>query len=112
VRTFEIDEALATLAVELLEPWPNARAIHADAHDLAWHGAKKVSVAFAVDAIPQAWIDALADGGVLVAPVAGQNGQVLTRVEKSREQVRTDALGRVLYVRDRSPMVVSAPAAE
>ncbi len=112
VRTFEIDEALATLAGELLEPWPNARAIHGDAHALGWRGAKKVSVAFAVEAIPPAWIDALAVGGSLVAPVVGPTGQVLTRIDKSATDVHTHALERVLYVRDRSPAVVSAGAAE
>lgn len=111
VQSFEIDRGLSYLAIELLEPWSNATMIHGDAHDLTWRGAKKVSVAFAVDAIPPAWIEALADGGVLVAPVRGPHGQTLTKIEKASE-IRTTHVGRVLYVRDRSPAVVSAGAAE
>ena len=119
VRSYEIDEALATLGRELLEPWPRAQMIHGDAHSLdwtAWTGATaatKVSVAFALDAIPTAWIDALPPGSVLVAPVRGPHGQVLTKVEKNATGVvRTETVGRVLYVRDRSPLVVTAGAAE
>jgi protein-L-isoaspartate(D-aspartate) O-methyltransferase len=111
VVSYEIDEALATLAEELLLPYPNAQMVHGDAHALAWRGANKVSVAFAVNGIPQAWIDALAPGGVLVAPVIGPHGQVLTRVEKA-DEIRTTSLSRVMYVRDRSPAVVTAGAAE
>lgn len=112
VRTFEIDEALASLAHELLLPYPNATATHGDAHDVErWRGARKVSVAFAIERIPPAWIDALAPGGALVAPVIGPHGQTLTRVDKSLSGTVTErALTRVLYVRDRSAVALSGAA--
>ncbi len=112
VRTFEIDETLATLARELLLPYPHATVIHGDAHDVEqWRGARKVSVAFAIDRVPPAWLDALAPGGALVVPVIGPHGQTLTRVEKSMSGVVTErALTRVLYVRDRSAVALSGAA--
>lgn len=112
VRTYEIDPELAALATELLAPWPNTTAYQADAHSLDWRGATKVSVAFAVHEIPAAWLDALGSDGTLVAPVLGATGQVLTKVVKRDGKITSHALGRVLYVRDRSPAVVSAGAAE
>lgn len=118
VRTFEIDGELAALGVELLGPWPCAAMIHQDAHLVTWKNASKVSVAFAVTEIPSAWTDALAPGGVLVAPVSGPHGQELTKVTKSATgTIHTSTVGRVLYVRDRSPVsrepvVVTAGAAE
>lgn len=105
VDSFEIDSTLASLGRELLEPWPQATMHAADAHDVdAWRGARKVSVAFAVDSIPPAWIEALAPSGVLVAPVSSATNQTLTLVRKSLTgAVSTTPLTPVRYVRDRSP---------
>jgi len=104
VDSFEIDPVLASLAEEHLAAWPQANMHAADAHDVeAWRGARKVSVAFAVSSIPLAWIDALAPGGLLVAPVVGPQHQTLTLVHKSKSgAVSTNALSPVRYVRDRS----------
>jgi protein-L-isoaspartate(D-aspartate) O-methyltransferase len=112
VRTLEIDETLASLARELLAPYANVTALAADAHDVEqWRGARKVSVAFAVEHIPREWLDALAPGGALVAPVGGPQGQTLIRVDKSEHGVVSErALSRVLYVRDRSQVALSGAA--
>jgi protein-L-isoaspartate(D-aspartate) O-methyltransferase len=112
VRTLEIDPTLAALAHELLAPYANVTALAADAHDVEqWRGARKVSVAFAIDHIPAEWLDALAPGGTLVAPVGGPQGQTLTRVDKSEHGVVSKrALSRVLYVRDRSQVALSGAA--
>ena len=80
------------------------RVICADAHDVErWRGAKKVSVAFAIDRMPAEWIDALAPGGKIVAPVGSP--QTLTCFEKLADgTVRESAVGTVRYVRDRRSM--------
>ena len=51
------------------------------------------------DAIPQAWLDQLASGGRLVAPLArpGQ-GQALVLIEKSAEGLRQSTLDPVVFV--------------
>ncbi|CAN5590727.1 hypothetical protein BH09MYX1_BH09MYX1_38450 [soil metagenome] len=78
---------------------------HADAHAVdLWRGARKVSVAFSIVAIPRTWLDALAFGGALVAPV-GERGktQRLTRFDKDEAGVVTSTvLHKVIYVPDRS----------
>ncbi len=95
VTTIEIDEALARRATEALAEHGNVRVIHGDAHDLArWRGASKVMVGFDVGELPGAWIDALAPGGRLVAPVGGE---LVVADAKGRR-----SLGPVRYVRDRS----------
>jgi protein-L-isoaspartate(D-aspartate) O-methyltransferase len=75
----------------------------ADAHDVdLWRGASKVSVTFAVDEIPQAWLDALAIGGKLVAPVG--DPQTLTLFSKREDaSVEVRPIARVRYVGDRAP---------
>jgi protein-L-isoaspartate(D-aspartate) O-methyltransferase len=92
VRGFEIVPELAE--------WANVRC--ADAHDVTlWKGATKVSVGFALDSIPRAWIDALAPRGKIVAPVGSP--QTLTLFEKLEDgNVRTSPVGPVRYVRDRA----------
>ncbi len=109
VTTLEIDPALAAVARELLAAWPQVDALEADAHDVSrWRGARKVYVGFALARVPDAWIEALGDDGTLVAPVAGPQGQILTRIHKSaRGEVQRTELARVLYVRDRSAASIS-----
>ena len=102
VRALEIDGALASWAVRNVAGAAHVCILHADAHDVAqWRGAKKVSVAFAVPAIPSAWLDALAPGGRLVAPVGSP--QTLTLYTKDGAgRVEARALTGVRYVVDRS----------
>lgn len=50
-------------------------------------------------AVPEAWIDQLADGGRLVAPVVHGNGaQALMVIDKSRQEVRHTVLEAVNFV--------------
>ena len=100
VITIEIDSALAARAKKALASQANVRALAGDAHDTSlWCGARKVSVGFDVGAIPDAWVDALAPGGRIVAPVSGE----LVVIDKGAGgEVARRSLGRVVYVRDRS----------
>lgn len=103
VLTIEIVEALSQEARALTAELANVKTLCADAHDVRnWEGAEKVVVGFEMDAIPAAWIAALAPGGKLVAPIRGR----LTLLEKNaRGDVRDERLGPVRYVRDRSSAV-------
>jgi protein-L-isoaspartate O-methyltransferase len=75
-----------------------------DAHDVdRWRGATKVYVAFALRELPDAWVDALADGGRIVAPVGNHGSQELTLFHKKADGVlEVRGLGRVVYVPDRA----------
>jgi protein-L-isoaspartate(D-aspartate) O-methyltransferase len=105
VRTFEIDARLVRWAERNLADVTNATVIHADAMTSAprWQGARKVVVTFAVEHVLGAWVEALPEGGALVAPVgpAGRDQRlVLVRREGDR-LVRTEH-GAVRYVQNRS----------
>jgi len=74
-----------------------------DAHDTSlWRNADKVYVAFAMDELPDSWMQALADGGKLVAPIVENGHQVLTLFEKNDQRLERTQLGQVVYVPDRS----------
>lgn len=100
VTAVEIDEKLAARGKALAEGNPVIAFHHADAHDVSlWRGARKVTVGFDVGEIPDAWIDALAPGGRLVAPASG----ALVVVDKDEAgRVSRRKVADVLYVRDRS----------
>jgi protein-L-isoaspartate(D-aspartate) O-methyltransferase len=112
VRTFEIDEPLVRWAErslsELAEEGGGAATVsvhHADAMTSAarWGEALKVVVTFAVDSLPQAWADALPDGGRLVAPVGSREGdQRLVLVRREGDRVIETEHGAVRYVKNRS----------
>jgi protein-L-isoaspartate(D-aspartate) O-methyltransferase len=108
----EIDGALAARARAALAHVYHTHIAHADAHAVeAWRGATKVSVAFAVRSVPVAWLDALAPGGRLVAPVGDAAAQRLVLFEKSADgTVAQRALGAVRYVPDRSTAASSEAA--
>lgn len=110
VTTIELDAVLSARASENLAaesaapdgvvPDGVVKVIAGDAHDVSlWSGARKISVGFDVHAIPDAWIEALAPGGRLVAPA---NGQLLVVDKADDGTVSRRSLGAVLYVRDRS----------
>lgn len=104
VRTIEIDAELSGRAREHLAGLGHVEVFCGDAHDTGlWAGAAKVAAGFAVESIPQSWIDALAEGGMLVAPVGRPGDQRLVRVRRERHGVRVETLGEVRYVPDRSP---------
>lgn len=67
-----------------------------------WDAAPRVVCTFAVDAIPDAWVDALPRGGVLVAPVGPRDRtQRLVRVEMTDDGPRVTDHGGVRYVPNR-----------
>lgn len=103
VVTIEIDAELAERAQTLLSNRANVRALHGDAAQAAPFIAEcnKVVCAFAVDSVAPVWIDALAPGAVLVAPVGGAT-QRLVRVQRDASgAIETTQHGAVRYVRMR-----------
>jgi protein-L-isoaspartate(D-aspartate) O-methyltransferase len=105
VLTFEIDAALAAWAARNLAGEPNVRVVHADAVSSGqmWGAAKKIVVTFAVSDLPAEWIDALPEGGKLVAPVGpSDRDQQLVRVSRRHGRVVQTEHGAVRYVKNRS----------
>jgi protein-L-isoaspartate(D-aspartate) O-methyltransferase len=104
VYTIEIDEALARRAARLLAGYGNLHVSQGDAGSAlsGWAECDRVSVTFAVDEIPHAWVDALPEGGRLVAPVGRDSGQRLVRLERSGGAILSSDHGAVRYVRNRS----------
>lgn len=103
VTSLEIDPALVARAKSLLEAEANVEVIEASAHEVSrWAGARKVCCAFAIPSLPPSWADALAEGGVIVAPIGGEGGQTLTRFEKIDGRLRQTRIGEVMYVPDRT----------
>ncbi len=111
VLSIEFDPDLAAAAVANLARYPQARVLAANAHDVAaWGDAQRVYAGFAVEQMPQAWLDALPDGAVLVAPVGAPSDQTLMRYERTAQGVIQQALGAVRYVPDRSRLDDQAAA--
>jgi protein-L-isoaspartate(D-aspartate) O-methyltransferase len=105
VVTFEIDPRLFAWASRTLESEPNVTVFQGDAMDSAgaWIGMKKVVVTFAVDDLPAPWLDALPEGGMLVAPVGTrERDQRLVLATKRRGKVAQTDHGAVRYVKNRS----------
>ena len=99
--------ALAARARELLSHVRNVTVFHADAiaSTQHWGGAKKIICTFAIEALPSAWIDALPEGGVLVAPVGRRDqDQKLVRVTRRGGVVEATEHGMVRYVPNRSAL--------
>lgn len=106
VVTVEIDDALVAFARQTLAGLANVTVLHGDAEecDEIARGAKKIVVTFAVDALPDAWLRALPEGAVLVAPVGPrERDQKLVRVERVSGELCTTEHGAVRYVQNRSP---------
>lgn len=118
VITFEIDETLVAWATRTLAEYHPVRArfgmggpdgnvtvVHADAMTSAprWGAARKVVATFAVSELPGVWIDALPEGGRLVAPVGpSDREQKLVLVVRRQGRVIETEHGAVRYVRNRS----------
>ena len=51
------------------------------------------------DSIPKPWIEQMADGACLVAPVEGENSQVLIRSHRDGEELITEEICAVRFVR-------------
>ncbi len=109
VLSIEMVAELAELAKKNLKSYPHAQAIQASAHDVdRWRGATKVWCGFALQKIPDTWLNALADGGVLVAPIGGAGAQRLTRFVRSGDRFESTPLEPVRYVLDRATEDASA----
>ena len=109
VTSLEIDASLvesARRSLEGLTCGADVSMLARDAHDVAvWAGARKVSVGFDVGVLPESWLDALAPGGRLVAPVGGK----LVVVDKAEDgSILQRSLGRVVYVGDRGARLQGA----
>lgn len=105
VVTFEIDHELAAWAQRTLAHEPTVTVVEADAVSSAhhWEGAKKVVATFALDALPNTWLDALPEGGRLVAPVGSRDAdqRLVLAVRRHDRVIETDH-GAVRYVKNRS----------
>ncbi|HEY2516546.1 MAG TPA: hypothetical protein VGI39_37005 [Polyangiaceae bacterium] len=107
VTTVEIDAELAAQARLLLGRLSNVTAVHGDAvaSTPMWRDSKKVVCTFAIDDVPSAWLDALPDGGLIVAPVGHERrsgNQELVRVQREGDSLHYTSHGGVRYVRNRS----------
>ncbi len=105
VHSIEIDARLSALAARALarEPAVTLATGDAMASAAAPGSAQKVVVTFAVESLPRAWLDALAEGGRLVAPVGpNEREQRLVLVRRDRGRCVESVHGAVRYVRNRS----------
>jgi protein-L-isoaspartate(D-aspartate) O-methyltransferase len=105
VLTFEIDESLAAWATRTLSNEPNVKVVLGDAMSSAaqWGQAKKVAVTFAVNELRGTWLDALPEGGRLVAPVGPRDReQRLVLAVRRQGRVFETEHGAVRYVKNRS----------
>jgi protein-L-isoaspartate(D-aspartate) O-methyltransferase len=103
VVTFEIDPELAAWARRALADEPTVTVIEGDAvtNSDRWRGAARVVVTFGIDAWPGPWLDALPEGGRIVAPL-GQDDQRLVLAERRGGRILETDHGAVRYVRNRS----------
>lgn len=103
VVSLEVEPSLAARATANLARYPQAHYATADVHDVErWRGASKVYVAFAMARVPDAWLEALPDGGRLVVPIDAGGHQQMTLYVKRGADVSASALGAVRYVPDRT----------
>jgi protein-L-isoaspartate(D-aspartate) O-methyltransferase len=103
VWSVELDPVLAERAARNLEERGNVQVRAGDALDPAQWGVaaravRKVVVGFALEGIPEAWLNVLEPGTVVVAPVAAGEAQRLARVVIEPEGARTELLEEVRYV--------------
>jgi len=103
VVSVEIDEALAARARRLLAGTPNVEIVTGDAGQLlaSWAGFDRITVTFAIDEIPHSWLDAIPEGGRMVAPVGREFGQRLLSVDRIGGELSWSDHGAVRYVRNR-----------
>jgi protein-L-isoaspartate(D-aspartate) O-methyltransferase len=103
VTTVEIDPTLAAKTRENVAEISNVTAITGDAMSVAWDSPNKVLCTFSVERIASEWIDRLAEGAVLVAPVGPPQGtQRLVRLERKNGQIVETSHTAVRYVANRS----------
>jgi protein-L-isoaspartate(D-aspartate) O-methyltransferase len=105
VFSIEIDRDLASRAARLLRDYENVTVVAGDAADLVsdWRGYSRITVTFAVDELPVSWLDAIPEGGRMVAPVGRENAQRLLRIDRQGGELSWSDHGAVRYVRNRGP---------
>ena len=91
VYTVEVRESLQTKARRVLESLGIAN-VHYRAGDgrAGWPEEApfhRILCAAAAEEVPQAWIDQLGDGGVIVTPVGGPGVQILVKITKRGERL-------------------------
>jgi protein-L-isoaspartate(D-aspartate) O-methyltransferase len=59
----------------------------------------RILVSAAIEAVPPAWFEQLADGGMLVYPEAGYGEDILVRLTKNADSYVREELGRCRFVR-------------
>ena len=98
-----IGSALAARARRLLAGTPHVEIVTGDAGQLlaSWAGFDRITVTFAIDEIPHSWLDAIPEGGRMVAPVGREFGQRLLRVDRIGGELSWSDHGAVRYVRNR-----------
>ena len=103
VVSIEIDESLAGRATRLLSAYPNVHVARGDAAEMLalWKGFDRITITFAVDSVPNAWLDAIPEGGRMVAPVGREQGQRLMRIDRIGGELVWSDHGAVRYVRNR-----------
>jgi protein-L-isoaspartate(D-aspartate) O-methyltransferase len=103
VLTMEIDAGLAARSARLLRAYTNVKVAAGDAGDLLpqWRGFGRIAVTFAVDELPLSWVDAIPDGGRMVAPVGRDSAQRLLRIDRQGSELSWSDHGAVRYVRNR-----------
>jgi protein-L-isoaspartate(D-aspartate) O-methyltransferase len=105
VLTFEIDADLAAYARERLIREQNVSSLQGDAIESTpcWNSAKKAVATFAIEELPDSWLRALPEGGMLVAPVGARDrDQRLVLATKRRGRIVQTDHGAVRYVKNRS----------
>jgi protein-L-isoaspartate(D-aspartate) O-methyltransferase len=112
VYSVEIDDALALRAGRLLAAYPNVRVCQGDAAEMVatWRGFERITVTFAVDEIPRTWLEAIPEGGRMVAPVGRDHGQRLLRVDRVGGELIWSDHGAVRYVKNRGRETTVEPA--
>jgi protein-L-isoaspartate(D-aspartate) O-methyltransferase len=103
VSSIEIDETLARRATHLLSGYPNVKVASGDASEMLawWKDFQRITITFAVDTIPNSWLDAIPEGGRMVAPVGREQGQRLMRIDRLGGELVWSDHGAVRYVRNR-----------
>ena len=59
----------------------------------------RILVSASVDAVPQAWLDQMAERGILVYPESGQGEDLLVRLKRAPTGLTREILGRCRFVR-------------
>jgi len=104
VLSMEIDASLAARGARLLRNYANVKVLAGDAGELVdhWRGFSQITVTFAVDELPVSWLEAIPEGGRMVAPVGRDNAQRLLRIDRKNGELSWTDHGAVRYVRNRS----------